>query len=64
MFFRFLFSEVFNFVFLFLDALHSYFGVCGLALMDEPGLRTVYAPLNISQRAADYLHRLHMTSLS
>ncbi|XP_028411287.1 geranylgeranyl transferase type-1 subunit beta-like [Dendronephthya gigantea] len=46
------------------DALHSYFGACGLALMDEPGLQAVYAPLNISQRAANHLHRLHMTSLT
>jgi prenyltransferase beta subunit len=42
-----------------LDALHSYFGVCGLALMDEPGLLPVFAPLNISKRAVDHLHQLH-----
>lgn len=44
------------------DALHSYFGICGLALMNEPGLLRVFAPLNISQRAADYLHHLHSLS--
>ena len=45
--------------FVFSDALHSYFGICGLALMKEPGLLSVFAPLNISQRAADHLHHLH-----
>ena len=44
---------------LFLDALHSYFGICGLALMNEPGLLPVYAPLNISERATKHLHQLH-----
>ncbi|CAB4016161.1 Geranylgeranyl transferase type-1 subunit beta [Paramuricea clavata] len=46
------------------DALHSYFGVCGLALMNEPGVLPVYAPLNISERAVKHLHQLHMTSLA
>ena len=41
------------------DALHTYFGLCGLSLMQEPGLRTIHAALNITQRAADHLHKLH-----
>ncbi|XP_073243213.1 geranylgeranyl transferase type-1 subunit beta-like [Porites lutea] len=41
------------------DALHTYFGLCGLSLMSEPGLRKIHAALNITQRAADHLHQLH-----
>ncbi|XP_029208313.2 geranylgeranyl transferase type-1 subunit beta-like isoform X1 [Acropora millepora] len=41
------------------DALHTYFGLCGLSLMKEPGLREIHAALNITQRAADHLHQLH-----
>jgi geranylgeranyl transferase type-1 subunit beta len=41
------------------DALHAYFGVCGLSLMNEPGLNKVHAAFNISQRAADHLARIH-----
>ena len=41
------------------DALHTYFGLCGLSLMQEPGLRDIHAALNITQRAADHLHKLH-----
>ncbi|KAK3710399.1 hypothetical protein QZH41_012317 [Actinostola sp. cb2023] len=41
------------------DALHSYFGICGLSLMKEQGLLPIHAALNISQRAADHLQRLH-----
>ncbi|KAL8610793.1 hypothetical protein ACOMHN_016776 [Nucella lapillus] len=37
------------------DPLHTYLGLCGLALMGEPGLATVDPALNISQRAADHL---------
>ncbi|XP_045216275.2 geranylgeranyl transferase type-1 subunit beta-like [Mercenaria mercenaria] len=37
------------------DALHAYFGICGLSLMGEAGLQPMHAALNISQRAADYL---------
>ncbi|EDO31665.1 predicted protein [Nematostella vectensis] len=45
------------------DALHSYFGVCGLSLMNERGLVPIHAALNFSQRAADHLQRLHDTTL-
>ncbi|XP_046354801.1 geranylgeranyl transferase type-1 subunit beta-like [Haliotis cracherodii] len=41
------------------DALHAYFGICGLSLMKEPGLASLHPALNISQRAADHLHTLH-----
>lgn len=41
------------------DALHTYFGLCGLSLMREPGLRAIHAALNITQRAAQHLHKLH-----
>ncbi|XP_071965116.1 geranylgeranyl transferase type-1 subunit beta-like [Antedon mediterranea] len=45
------------------DALHAYFGVCGLSLMSESGVRPVHAALNISQRAVDHLHSLQTTWL-
>ena len=48
-----------NILFVFLDALHTYFGLCGLSLMQEPGLSEIHAALNITQRAADHLHNLH-----
>ncbi|XP_038072069.1 geranylgeranyl transferase type-1 subunit beta-like [Patiria miniata] len=41
------------------DALHAYFGICGLSLMGEPNLLPINPSLNISQRAADHLQRLH-----
>ncbi|XP_050401015.1 geranylgeranyl transferase type-1 subunit beta [Patella vulgata] len=41
------------------DALHAYFGVCGLSLLGEPGLVNLHPALNISQRASDHLHLLH-----
>ncbi|XP_076443833.1 geranylgeranyl transferase type-1 subunit beta-like [Babylonia areolata] len=37
------------------DPLHTYLGLCGLALMGEPGLATVHPALNITQRASDHL---------
>lgn len=40
------------------DALHAYFGVCGLSLMGEPGLQKMHAALNISKRAAQHLFSL------
>ena len=43
----------------FSDPLHTYLGLCGLALMGEPGLATVHPALNISQRAADHLFNIH-----
>ncbi|PVD19709.1 hypothetical protein C0Q70_20200 [Pomacea canaliculata] len=41
------------------DPLHTYLGLCGLSLIGEPGLLTLHAALNISQRAADHLGDLH-----
>ncbi|WAR28678.1 PGTB1-like protein [Mya arenaria] len=41
------------------DALHAYFGICGLSLMQEPGVLQMHAALNISQRAADRLVDIH-----
>ncbi|KAK7116030.1 geranylgeranyl transferase type-1 subunit beta-like [Littorina saxatilis] len=40
------------------DPLHTYLGICGLALMGEPGLAAVHPALNITQRAADHLFNL------
>ena len=42
------------------DALHAYFGICGLSLMSEPGLLPINPALNISQRAADHLKTIHL----
>ena len=47
------------YVCVFSDPLHTYLGLCGLALMGEPGLATVHPALNISQRAADHLFNIH-----
>ena len=44
---------------LFLDALHAYFGVCGLSLIEEPGLNTINAALNMSQPSVDHLSDIH-----
>lgn len=41
------------------DPLHSYMGLSALTLMDQSGLETVFAPLNITQRAVSFLHKLH-----
>ncbi|XP_064609546.1 geranylgeranyl transferase type-1 subunit beta-like [Liolophura sinensis] len=41
------------------DALHTYFGICGLSLLRESGLNQVHAALNLSQRAADHLNNIH-----
>lgn len=40
------------------DPMHSYLGLCGLALNGEAQLRPIHAALNISKRAADWLHQL------
>ena len=44
------------------DPVHSYFGVCGFSLMDEPGLQPLNAPLNISERAAKNLESIRQNS--
>lgn len=41
------------------DPLHSYLGLCGLSLLGEPGLCTMNAALNISQRAYEQLLDIH-----
>ena len=48
----------------FSDALHTYFGLCGLSLMEEPGLNAIHAALNITQRAAHHLKKLHSQTIS
>lgn len=48
-------------VFLFsgIDALHAYFGICGLSLMKFRDLNLVHPAFNISQRAATHLEWIH-----
>ena len=44
------------------DPLHTYLGLCGLSLNGEEGLSSVHAALNISQRAAQWLDKIHANS--
>ncbi|XP_048384229.1 geranylgeranyl transferase type-1 subunit beta [Stegostoma tigrinum] len=44
------------------DALHAYFGVCGLSLIGESGVCKVHPALNMSIRAFQYLQHLHQTA--
>lgn len=44
------------------DPLHTYLGLCGLSLNGEEGLAPVHAALNISQRAAQWLDKIHANS--
>lgn len=44
---------------LFSDALHAYFGICGLSLMEESGICKVHPALNVSTRTSERLHHLH-----
>ncbi|XP_053958484.1 geranylgeranyl transferase type-1 subunit beta [Anastrepha ludens] len=41
------------------DPFHTYFGLCGLSFMNEPGLLEVMPSLNISTRAYNRLRQLH-----
>ncbi|XP_073078170.1 geranylgeranyl transferase type-1 subunit beta isoform X4 [Manis javanica] len=41
------------------DALHAYFGICGLSLMEESGICKVHPALNISTRTSERLRDLH-----
>ncbi|XP_053694696.1 geranylgeranyl transferase type-1 subunit beta [Sabethes cyaneus] len=41
------------------DPFHTYFGLCGLSFLQEPGLQPVVPSLNISQRAFERLKQLH-----
>ncbi|KAF7405302.1 hypothetical protein HZH66_004208 [Vespula vulgaris] len=43
------------------DPLHTYLGLCGLSLLGEPGLSSLNAALNISERAYRHLQKLHET---
>lgn len=46
------------------DILHSYFGLCGLSLLELPGcpVAVVHAPLGLSRQAVAALHTLHGAS--
>ncbi|ETE70855.1 Geranylgeranyl transferase type-1 subunit beta, partial [Ophiophagus hannah] len=41
------------------NALHAYFGICGLSLMGESGIRKVHPALNVSTRTSERLQHLH-----
>ncbi|OXB76024.1 UNVERIFIED_CONTAM: hypothetical protein H355_000284 [Colinus virginianus] len=41
------------------DALHAYFGICGLSLIGEAGICKVHPALNVSTRTSERLHHLH-----
>ncbi|XP_036328828.1 geranylgeranyl transferase type-1 subunit beta-like [Rhagoletis pomonella] len=41
------------------DPFHTYFGLCGLSFMNEPGLLEVMPSLNISMRAYNRLKQVH-----
>ncbi|XP_068944284.1 geranylgeranyl transferase type-1 subunit beta isoform X2 [Petaurus breviceps papuanus] len=43
------------------DALHAYFGICGLSLMEESGICKVHPALNISTRTSERLQDLHQS---
>lgn len=41
------------------DPFHTYFGLCGLSFLREPGLMEVMPSLNISMRAYERLKNMH-----
>lgn len=41
------------------DPFHTYFSLCGLSFLKEPGLAAVVPSLNISERAHTRLTQLH-----
>lgn len=43
------------------DPFHTYFGICGLSFLREPGLLDVMPSLNISMRAYERLKNIHKT---
>lgn len=43
------------------DPFHTYFGICGLSFLREPGLLEVMPSLNISMRAYERLKNIHKT---
>ncbi|KAK3926954.1 Geranylgeranyl transferase type-1 subunit beta [Frankliniella fusca] len=42
------------------EPLHTYFALAGLSLLKEPGLIQIHPELNLSQRAVEHLHKLHL----
>ncbi|XP_068127776.1 geranylgeranyl transferase type-1 subunit beta isoform X1 [Hyperolius riggenbachi] len=43
------------------DALHAYFGICGLSLMGESGINEIHPALNVSLKTFKHLQQLHET---
>lgn len=43
------------------DPFHTYFSLCGLSFINEPGLNNVMPSLNISQRAYKRLQEIQST---
>lgn len=41
------------------DPFHTYFSLCGLSFINEPGLLEIMPSLNISMRAYNHLQSLH-----
>lgn len=41
------------------DPFHTYFSLCGLSFLNEPGLAVVMPSLNITERAHQRLNELH-----
>jgi len=41
------------------DVLHTYFSICGLSFIGEPGIGSVHPGLGFSQRAHDRLKEIH-----
>lgn len=46
------------------DPFHTYFSLCGLSFINEPGLEVIMPSLNISQRAYDRLCEIQKTWIS
>lgn len=43
------------------DPLHTFMGLCGLSLVDYPGLQPIHPSLVITQRAYNHLKNLHLS---
>lgn len=41
------------------DPYHSYFGLCGLSFLGEPGIKEIMPSLNISMKAYERLKQYH-----
>lgn len=46
-------------LYIILDALHAYFGICGLSLMGESGINEIHPALNVSLKTYKHLQQLH-----